>query len=291
MSFIIYKIKCKKCGYTFDTAFGIVGMRVIAEPARKCPKCKAIIREELKLPNPMSLIDNRIQKDLQKTIRILKDKFRNNLRAVILYGSWVKAKAKEDSDIDLLVIFNSKKESLASKVYAVIGGMNLERDISLASVSVKEFKKETMPFYTAAKMEGKLIYGKVDLFLNPELPQIKYRDFFKRSGKFEKEKIKTAKYFMKKGMTSGISEYCCIAAKHAIQIGLAMKGVGFSSKFCELINWTEKYFGKELAKKFRTLFNLYVKSEYNVQALTKRESRLAIRKAERILGQIYSTKI
>jgi predicted Zn-ribbon and HTH transcriptional regulator len=48
MSFIIYKVKCKKCGYRFNSAFGIVGMRIIAEPAKRCPKCKAVIREGLK---------------------------------------------------------------------------------------------------------------------------------------------------------------------------------------------------------------------------------------------------
>lgn len=48
MSFIIYKVKCKICGHRFNTAFGIVGMRMIAEPAKKCPKCKAVIQEELK---------------------------------------------------------------------------------------------------------------------------------------------------------------------------------------------------------------------------------------------------
>lgn len=239
----------------------------------------------------MSHIDKRIQKDLKKVVKILKSKFRNNLCAVILYGSWLKGNARKDSDIDLLIIFNRKRKYLINKVYTLIREMNLERDTSLVSASVKEFKKENVPLYTAVKREGQIIYGKVDLTLNPEAPQTKYRDFFERSGHFEKEKVKIAEYLMKKGLTSGISEHCCIAAKHAIQAGLVMKGAGFSSKFCELINWTEKYFGKELARAFRTVFELYVKSEYNVLDLTKRENRLVIRKAERILRQIYSKKI
>ncbi len=39
MSFMIFKIKCKKCKYIFNTAFGIVGTRFIAQPAKKCPQC------------------------------------------------------------------------------------------------------------------------------------------------------------------------------------------------------------------------------------------------------------
>ncbi|MCK4244504.1 MAG: nucleotidyltransferase domain-containing protein [Candidatus Omnitrophica bacterium] len=238
----------------------------------------------------MSRIDKRIQKDLRKVRNILKNKFRHNLRAIILYGSWMKGNARKDSDIDLLIIFNRKGKNLARKVHSLIGEMNSERDFSLVSASVKELEKETIPLYTAVKKEGQIIYGKVDLTLNPEVPQIKYRDFFERSGKFEKEKIKTAEYLMKKGISSGISEFCCIAAKHAIQAGLAMEGVGFSSKFCELIDWTQRYFGKELARAFRTLFKLYIKSEYKMQNLSKRENLLSIREAKRILKEIYSKR-
>lgn len=248
-------------------------------PARHLPKLK-----NYRMPQ----IDKRIQKDLKKAIRILKNKFKHNLRAVILYGSWIKGKAREDSDIDLLIIFNTKRKNLIKKVYSLIWQMNLKRDISLASASIKEFKKETMPFYTAIKREGQIIYGKVDLGLHLKPPHVKYRDFFKRSADYEKQKLRTAEYLIKRGISLGISEHCCIAAKHAIQAGLAMKGIGFSSKFCELINWTEKYFGKKLADDFKTIFELYVKSEYNLQDLNRRENLLAIKVAKRILRKIYS---
>ncbi len=39
MSFMIFKMQCKVCKHTFDTAFGVVGTRLIAQPAEKCPKC------------------------------------------------------------------------------------------------------------------------------------------------------------------------------------------------------------------------------------------------------------
>ena len=238
----------------------------------------------------MYQIDKSIQKDLKEIIRILKNKFGHDLQALILYGSWIKGIAREDSDIDLLSILKSKREDLVRKIHALIGKMKLERDISLVSASVKEFQKETIPLYTAVKRDGKIIYGKVDLALNPEPPQTKYGNFFTRSADFEGEKIKTAEYLMKKGISPGI-ELCCIASKHAIQAGLAMKGIGFSSKFCVLANWAEKYFGKELADAFRTIFGLYIKAEYNLQGLNKQENLLSIRNAKRILREIYPKKL
>jgi RNA polymerase subunit RPABC4/transcription elongation factor Spt4 len=36
---MIFKVKCEKCKYVFNTAFGIVGTRFIAQPAKKCPQC------------------------------------------------------------------------------------------------------------------------------------------------------------------------------------------------------------------------------------------------------------
>lgn len=39
MSYITYQVKCRTCGEIYNTAFGIVGMRIIAEPLQKCPKC------------------------------------------------------------------------------------------------------------------------------------------------------------------------------------------------------------------------------------------------------------
>ena len=39
MSYLMYQVQCKDCGEIYNTAFGIVGMRIIADPLQKCPKC------------------------------------------------------------------------------------------------------------------------------------------------------------------------------------------------------------------------------------------------------------
>lgn len=43
MSYLTYQVQCKECGEIYNTAFGIVGMRIIAEPLQKCPKCSGAV--------------------------------------------------------------------------------------------------------------------------------------------------------------------------------------------------------------------------------------------------------
>jgi len=50
MSFMIFKVQCKKCKYIFDTAFGIVNTHLIAQPAKKCPKCHSDDIKNLTFP-------------------------------------------------------------------------------------------------------------------------------------------------------------------------------------------------------------------------------------------------
>ena len=40
MSFITYVVECPKCKERFNTAFGIQGTTLIADPLRECPDCK-----------------------------------------------------------------------------------------------------------------------------------------------------------------------------------------------------------------------------------------------------------
>lgn len=155
--------------------------------------------------------------------------------------------------------------------------------------SYKDFRKEKFPLYTAIKREGKIICGDIDLSINPESPEIKYSEFFKKSYEFESQKIRIAEELLEKDLISGIADICFIASKHAIQAALAMKGKGYSSKVSFLLPLAEKYFGKETAEAFRKLFNLYIKSEYNLEFLTDEESKHAIEYSKEI-QKVYLEK-
>ena len=84
-------------------------------------------------------------------------------------------------------------------------------------------------------------------------------------------------------MGYGIADFCFVASKHAIQASLAMKGEGYSSKVAVLLPLARKYFGRDIAEAFRTLFDLYTKSEYGIESLTEEEAMLALEHAKKIL--------
>ncbi len=43
---------------------------------------------------------------------------------------------------------------------------NTERSITIIPSSLKDFRNEKLPLYTAVKKEGKVIYGDIDFSIN-----------------------------------------------------------------------------------------------------------------------------
>lgn len=228
-----------------------------------------------------------VLEDIKKN---LTERFRENIRCLILYGSWAKGLAREDSDIDLLVVFEAMNKEIGKVIHEIESHIDGERNITIVPTNLEDFRKERLPLFTAVKREGKVIYGDVDLSINPGSPKIKYSEFFKRSFEFESQKVKIAEELLEKDLASGVADLCFVASKHAIQVALAMKGVGYSSKMMILLPLTEKYFGKEMAEAFKKLFHLYIKSEYGMEFLTDEEARLAVKYAQEVLT-VYSGSI
>ena len=230
-------------------------------------------------------------KDMLEDIKKnLTKRFRENIRCLILYGSWAKGLAREDSDIDLLVVFEAMDKETGKVIHEIESHIDGERNITIVPTNLEDFRKERLPLFTAVKREGKVIYGDVDLSINPGSPKIKYSEFFKRSFEFESQKVKIAEELLEKDLASGVADLCFVASKHAIQAALAMKGVGYSSKMMILLPLTEKYFGKEMAEVFKKLFHLYIKSEYGMEFLTDEEARLAVKYVQEVLT-VYSGSI
>ena len=213
----------------------------------------------------------------------LTKRFHGNLKCLILYGSLAKGTARQTSDIDLLAVFDKSDKKIRKTLADIMGTLETERSITVLSTSLEDFQKEKIPLYTAVKKEGKVIYGNADMSVNPESPEIKYAGFFRDSREFESRKIRTAEELLKKDMGYGIADFCFVTSKHAIQASLAMKGEGYSSKAAVLLPLARKYFGKDIAEAFRTLFDLYTKSEYGIESLTEEEAMLALEHAKKIL--------
>lgn len=119
---------------------------------------------------------------------------------------------------------------------------------------------------------------------------MKYADYFKKSKEVETKKIEIAQEILKEHPDYGSCALCFIASKHAIQMALAMKGLGYSSKITALLPLVEEYISEDITIKFKTLFSLYVKSEYNMEFLTEEEAKQALKIAKEILSVCYGNE-
>src|SRR3989337_3301335 len=205
---------------------------------------------------------NKTIKDIQKN---LLERFSGNLKCLILYGSWAKGTAHEDSDIDLLVILNNADDKTRRLLYEIGRDATEDKSITLVSSSVEEFQRERIPLYTAIKKEGNIIMGEIDIVINPEPPHIKYADYFEKSKEFETKKVKMAENIIKEYPSYGSADLCFVASKHAIQMALAMRGIGYSSKVAVLLPLAKENLGEDVADKFKKLFDLYTRSEYGIE--------------------------
>ena len=229
-----------------------------------------------------------IKELLESITKNLKESFHENFKCLILYGSWAKEIAREDSDIDLLVIFGKVDVNTRKLLYDIETDAEKENSITIVPASIEEFRKEKIPLYTAVKKEGKIIWGDEDLTINPEPLHFKYAEALRKSKEFEMQKVKIAEDILKEHPSYGAVDLCFIASKHAIQMALAMKGLGYSSKLAILLPLVEKNLGREVAETFRRLLNLYVKSEYGPEFLTEEESKLAVEYAKKVM-EVYES--
>jgi predicted nucleotidyltransferase len=247
------------------------------------PESEKPITEDLSM-----MKSEEIKEILNKVRENLAEKFRDNLKCLILYGSWAKGTARENSDIDLLAIFDRLEPEVRKAIHKMV--WDADRDITIEAASLDDFREEKLPLYTAIKREGEVIWGEVDRSILPTAPEVKYSEFIIRSHEFESSKIKIAQELLEKDLISGIAEICFVASKHAIQAALAMKGQGYSSKIAVLRPLAERYFGKEIAEAFRKLFGLYIKTEYGLEFSTNEEAKLAVEYSKEIL-KVYESVI
>jgi predicted nucleotidyltransferase len=234
------------------------------------------------------LID-KITSLLKALTKILKEEFKDNLKCIIIYGSWAKGTAKENSDVDLIAVFEKVDNKTRRKLHETIEKESKEKSITIVPASIEDFKKERLPLFTVVKREGIIIYGNIDLNINPAPPSEKYKEFFKKSEEFEKSKVKIAEEIFKNNPEFTPVDLCFVASKHAIQVALAMRGVGYSSKVKVLLPLAEKHLGEEVANAFRKLFSLYIKSEYKLEFLNQEEMKTAL-KCAKLIMKVYSMK-
>lgn len=102
------------------------------------------------------------QKLIEKFVREIKNRYGNEIKEVILFGSLARGEATSESDIDLLVITTSDWYEMQKKLSEVIAEFLLETGeyISAKAVNVGEYelmKKIRTGFYENIKREGVVV--------------------------------------------------------------------------------------------------------------------------------------
>lgn len=85
----------------------------------------------------------------------------DRLREVVLFGSWVRGEAHEESDVDLLIVLDEVAKRAPERDRIVNALFDLEADskraIEAFPVALAEAREPTRPFIKAAMEEGVLL--------------------------------------------------------------------------------------------------------------------------------------
>ena len=95
---------------------------------------------------------------LDEVKNCLKKIYGNNLKSIILYGSYARGDFTEDSDIDIIILLKDMKDFLEEheKYFNAIWRLDLKYDtvISIIPFNNEEYIKRNLPIIINAKREG-----------------------------------------------------------------------------------------------------------------------------------------
>ena len=114
----------------------------------------------------MKEIPQELQKILEKYTQEIRSLYGENLREVILYGSYARGDYREDSDIDIMVLVGLDEDSICStrkQVYDLSYDFwwDYEVDINPIVKNETHFRNwvESYPFYSNVDKEGVRLYA------------------------------------------------------------------------------------------------------------------------------------
>jgi predicted nucleotidyltransferase len=92
-------------------------------------------------------------------VRLIAERFSPD--KIILFGSFARGDAREDSDVDLLVLFSHLDDPRrrAAELYSALIGFNLPKDIVVSTTDrFERYKNVVNTVYWPAAREGRVLY-------------------------------------------------------------------------------------------------------------------------------------
>lgn len=114
------------------------------------------------MPNVPTNIEKAINEFTSKVNDILKD----NLKKIILYGSYARGDYRKNSDLDIMILTNLTDEEIVkirTQIWDVAYDVGLDNDIIISAI-IKNINSynywlDTLPFYMNVQKEGVVLNG------------------------------------------------------------------------------------------------------------------------------------
>ncbi|MCC8140881.1 MAG: nucleotidyltransferase domain-containing protein [Lachnospiraceae bacterium] len=107
-----------------------------------------------------------MQSVLEKYISEIKKIYGNDLRKIVLYGSYARGDFRKDSDIDIMILLDLSDNEIKNYRHQLSDitydfNMDYDMDIKPIAKSEEHFMKwvENYPFYANINKEGITLYG------------------------------------------------------------------------------------------------------------------------------------
>ena len=111
-------------------------------------------------------IQEKYQEAVEEFVRRVKGKYKDKIDSIILFGSVARGEAKEDSDVDILVVVKERNIEDMKEIHGIAFEVSMEhsQDISPKIYAVNEILNRMeigAPFIKEVLKEGVSLYGEI----------------------------------------------------------------------------------------------------------------------------------
>ncbi len=111
-------------------------------------------------------VPTNIEKAINEFTRKIKDILKNNLKKIILYGSYARGDYRKNSDLDIMILTDLSEDEIVcirTEIWDIAYDIGLDNDIMISTVikNINDYNYwiDTLPFYMNIKKEGVVLNG------------------------------------------------------------------------------------------------------------------------------------